>query len=323
MRLATKRNGSPDGALVLVNSDVTCAVEAGGIADTLQSAIEHWDQIEAPLADLAAKLDSGEVGEAIGRGDLMAPLPRSWQWLDASAFPSHGRLMEKALNLPPLETENPLMYQGISSLFYDGHEDVPFPSMADGIDFEGEFGVITDAVPMGVTPEAALSHVRLIVLLNDWSLRAMAAAEFKTGFGWVRAKPACSMAPIALTPDEFAGGWSGGRLSATLRVFWNEKPFGAVPTDAMEYHFGELIAHAAYSRNLCAGTIIGSGTVSTANARGVGSCCIAERRAIEIIDGGEALTPFLSFGDRIRMEAVTPEGQGLPFGKLDQTIRQA
>jgi fumarylacetoacetate (FAA) hydrolase len=214
------------------------------------------------------------------------------------------------------------MYQGVSDTFYSATDDVPFPTEEDGIDFEGEFAVITDAVPMGVTPEQALSHIRLIVQLNDWSLRKIAPIEMKTGFGWVQAKPPCSVAPIAVTPEELGESWRDGRVALPLKVDWNGERFGAANGSEMGFGFHELVAHAARTRALVAGTMIGSGTVSNANFREVGSACIAERRGIELFDDGEAKTPFMKFGDRVRMEAVLPDGSPL-FGAIEQQVVRA
>lgn len=214
---------------------------------------------------------------------MEAPLPRAWQWLDGSAYPSHGELVQRAYALPPIATDPPLMYQGLSHEFIAPTAEVPLPDEAHGIDFEGELGVITGPVPMGASATEALSAVRLLVQINDWSLRALAVDEMKTGFGWVSAKPACAMAPIAVTPDQLGSFWSAGRVDGCLEVTLNGERFGSVPTKGMQYGFHELIARAAYTRNLCAGTIIGSGTVSSPSYEKVGSCCIAERRAIEMI----------------------------------------
>jgi fumarylacetoacetate (FAA) hydrolase len=197
---------------------------------------------------------------------------------------------------------------------------VPLPSDTDGIDFEGEFGVITDAVPMGVSPVEALRHIRLVVMINDWSLRRIAPIEMKTGFGWIQAKPASSMAAIAVTPDELGAGWRDARVQMRLEVDWNDRRFGAAHGGAMAFGFDQLVAHAAYSRDLVAGTIIGSGTVSNDDFRTVGSSCIAERRAIEILDYGEPQTPYMSFGDRVRMRARFDDGREGPFGTIDQRV---
>ena len=221
-----------------------------------------------------------------------------------------------------IPNDRPLMYQGMSDKFYGPRDDVLMTDEALGIDFEGEFGVIVDAVPIGTPPEAAMDHIKLIVQINDWSLRTIAPVEMKTGFGWVQAKPACSVAPFAVTPDELGGDWRDGRVCLDLRVDWNGKRFGAANGAAMAFGFHELVAHAARTRALPAGTIIGSGTVSNANYAEVGSSCISERRAIEIGELGKPETPFMAFGDTIRMEARTASGDVL-FGAIDQRVVKA
>lgn len=320
MKLATLRGDGPDGRLVVVSPDLRMAVPAGPIAPTLQAALDNWRECAPQLTQFAVALESGTAENALpfDPASALAPLPRAWQWLDASAFPSHGVRMQKAFSQPPIPTIPPLMYQGLSHRFLSGKEDVPFPNEADGIDFEGEFGVITDAVPMGTTAAAALSHIRLVVQINDWSLRTIAPREMKTGFGWIRAKPACSMAPIALTPDELGPAWCDGRIRARLRVWRNGEPYGDVPADEMAFGFHELIAHAAYSRDLCAGTVIGSGTISSSDVKS-GVCCITEKRANEIIERGSPNTEFMRFGERIRMDAHD-DAAGSLFGALDQAI---
>jgi len=311
MRLATLSNGLPDGELVVVSRDARRCLSATG---TLQQAVERWAEAEAALRLLAEKLEQGE-GEPLDHSRLRAPLPRAWQWLDGSAFPQHGELMQKAFHLPPIETDRPLMYQGLSDRFLSGTQDVPLPSEADGIDFEGEFGIVTDAVPMGTSAADALAHVELVLLINDWSLRAIAPIEMKTGFGWVQAKPACSVAPFAVTPDELGEAWQDGRVHLPLEVQVNGQWFGCPNGGEMAFGFHELIAHAARTRDLVAGMIIGSGTVSNAVYADVGSCCLSEHRAIEMINSGEPQTPFLRFGDSVRVEVS--EG---PFGAIDQVV---
>lgn len=317
MRLATLDNGAPDGALIIVSRDGQRCLPASGIADMLQQAVERWADVEPALRRLADRIEQGD-GDTLDPARLLAPLPRAWQWLDGSAFPQHGELMQKAFNLPPIKTDRPLMYQGLSDRFLPGHAEVPLPSEADGIDFEGEYGIITDAVPMGTHAEQALDHVKLILLINDWSLRAIAPIEMKTGFGWVQAKPACSVAPFAVTPDELGEAWKDGRVHLPLQVTVNGQWFGHPHGREMAFGFHDLIAHAARTRALPAGTIIGSGTVSNTSYDTVGSSCLSERRAIEMIKHGKPQTPFLSFGDIVRMESLGHDGS--PFGKTDQRV---
>ena len=314
MKLATLRNGTADGKLIVVSPDGSHYAEAP--FSTMQAALENWQTAEPVLRAIA------EFPHALPLSDVAAPLPRAWQWLDGSAFESHGELMQIAFGMDPVDTSRPLMYQGVSDRFYGPYDDVPFPSEADGIDFEGEFGVIVDAVPMGVTPDEALGHIKLLVQINDWSLRTLAGPEMKTGFGWIQAKPPCSMAAFAVTPDELGDDWRSGRVCLTLKVDWNGKPFGAANGEPMGFGFHELVAHAARTRDLVAGTVIGSGTVSNANFREVGSSCIAERRGIEVIDEGGARTEFMAFGDTVRMVAVDAAGRA-PFGMIEQTVIKA
>ncbi len=318
MKLATLNNATPDGQLVVVSDDGQRFVAATGIAATLQNAIENWAECEPRLRDLAAQLASGE-GDALGDRRIAAPLPRAWQWLDGSAFDSHGDLMQIVFNLAPNPKGRPLMYQGMSHQFLGANDDVALPSEEDGIDFEGEFGVITDFVQMGISADDAMAHIKLVVQINDWSLRAIAPVEMKTGFGWVQAKPACSAAPFAITPDALGEHWRDGRVCLPLSVDWNGERFGNADGAAMAYGFHELIAHAARTRSLCAGTIIGSGTVSNENFREVGSSCIAERRGIEIVDTGAPKTAFMAFGDTVRMEATLPDAS-LLFGAIEQKV---
>ncbi|WP_140635342.1 fumarylacetoacetate hydrolase family protein [Methylibium rhizosphaerae] len=323
MRLATLRDGSLDGRLIVVSRDLTRAVAATSIAPNLLDALQRWDELKVPLADLCDDLDAGDVPGAFAfdPSRCAAPLPRSPQWLDASAFLNHGRLMERAFNTPPIPDFDtiPVMYQGASDDFLGPTDDVPLPSVADGIDFEGEFGVICGPVPMAVTPEAALDCVRLIVQVNDWSLRALGPREMTTGFGFLQAKPSTSFAPIAVTPDELGDAWRDGRVQMRLHVQWNGEHFGEPHGGEMNYHFGELVAHAARTRKLTAGTIVGSGTVSN-TSRDAGSACIAERRVIEKIDLGEIRTGFMKFGDHVRMQARFDDGRDGPFGTIEQRV---
>lgn len=323
MRLATLNNGTPDGELFVVSSDNQHCLSASSIAPSLLEAMANWSAVEGQLSDLAQQLDQPNFAtRPFEAPAASAPLPRTWQWLDGSAFPQHGKLMEKAFSMPPIETEKPLMYQGVSDRFYSGADDIPFANEEDGIDFEGEFAVIVDQVPMGTNAADAMDHIKLIIQLNDWSLRTIAPIEMKTGFGWVQAKPACSVAPVAITPDELGPAWADGRVCLPLHVEWNGKRFGDAVGSEMEYGFHELVAHAAGTRDLAAGTIIGSGTVSNEDYKTSGSSCISERRAIDMIEHGDVRTSFMAFGDRIKMEARDTDGRPL-FGAIDQTVIQA
>ncbi|HEX8415445.1 MAG TPA: fumarylacetoacetate hydrolase family protein [Sphingomicrobium sp.] len=319
MKLATLASADIDGQLVVVSEDAARYLPVEG--RTLQQVLERWSSEEPVLSALAERLAAGQ-GQPLDPAACRAPLPRAWQWLDGSVFPSHGALMQTAFGLPPIETTLPLMYQGMSDRFLGPLDDVPLPSEDDGIDFEAEFGVITDAVPMGVSAADAAAHIRLIVQINDWSLRKIAPIEMKTGFGWIQAKPACSMAPFAVTPETLGAAWTGGQVGLPLIVELNGVRFGAARGDAMAFSFPELIAHAARTRSLPAGTIIGSGTVSNPDFRIVGSSCIAERRGMEMVDEGAARTPFMQFGDHVRMEA-RDAGGGVLFGAIDQRVVQA
>lgn len=325
MKLATERTGAADGRLLVVSQDLELCAPADGIAGTLQEALERWEAVEAALDALYERLNARRLAGArpLAEVPLAAPLPRAWQWLDGSVFPTHAELMQKAFDTEPIESDGPLMYQGMSHRFLSPTDDVPFPSEQDGIDFEGEFGIITGEVPLGTPAADAARHIRLAVQLNDWSLRRMAPLEMKTGFGFIHAKPACSAAPIAVTLDELGAAWANSRITATLEVWRDEERFGAVPATEAAFGFDELIAHAARTRMLPAGTIIGSGTVSHSGFRQYGSCCIAERRAIEIIDHGAPATPFLSFGERVRMEARVQASDVPLFGVIDQRVVHA
>jgi fumarylacetoacetate (FAA) hydrolase len=322
MKLATYRNGQPDGCLMVVSRDLASCVDASALAPNLLAAIQDWGRVAPQLQQLSDALNAGRAPRmaAFEPARCMAPLPRSFQWCDASAFLNHGRLMERAFNtepIPDFETI-PVMYQGASDDFLGPQDDVPMPDEALGIDFEGEFGVIVDRVPMGAAPRDALACVRLLVQLNDWSLRALGPREMKSGFGFLQAKPSTSFAPVAITPDELGPCWADGRVHLDLEVEWNGKPFGRPNGREMNFDFGQLVAHAARTRKLGAGTIVGSGTVSNSD-RAAGSACIAERRVIEIIDHGAASTGFMRFLDKVRMQARTPDGAA-PFGSIEQRV---
>lgn len=323
MRFATLPDGRLDGRLHLVSADTRWALDASAAAPSLLAALQQWARAEPALRRLAAQLDAGDAPGRIAfdPAACAAPLPRSPQWCDASAFLNHGRLMERAFNTPPIRDFDtvPVIYQGASDDHLGPMVDVPFRDEADGIDFEGEFGVVVDEVPMGATPEEALARVRLVLQINDWSLRALGAYEMPRGFGFLQAKPSTSFAPLAVTPDELGPAWRGGRVHLHLHVEHNGQRFGEPHGREMNFHFGELVAHVARTRRIAAGSIIGSGTVSNAD-RAAGSACIAERRVIEILNQGQASTPYLRFGDRVRMQARHDDGREGPFGVIDQRV---
>jgi fumarylacetoacetate (FAA) hydrolase len=326
MKFATLKDSTLDGCLVLVSQDGRRAVAASAIAPSLIHAVQHWNAVAPSLQTLSDALNAGTAANsfAFDPGACAAPLPRSPQWLDASAFLNHGHLMEQAFNTPPIpdfETV-PLMYQGASDDFLGPHDDVPLPSEADGIDFEGEFGVVCGPVPMGVSAQAALDSVRLSVQINDWSLRAFGPREMKVGFGFLQAKPSTAFAPVAVTPDELGDAWRDGRVHMPLQVQWNGERFGEPHGGEMNFDFGQLIAHAARTRKLTAGCIIGSGTVSNLS-RAAGSACIAERRVIEKIDQGEIPTGFMKFNDHVSMQAMFDDGRAGPFGVIEQRVVKA
>jgi fumarylacetoacetate (FAA) hydrolase len=325
VKLATLKDGSRDGHLVIVSSDLTRAVSARPVAKTLQDALDRWEKVAPQLVTRSDALNAGRIdsGIAFTAKACAAPLPRAYQWCDGSAFLNHGNLMQLAFGSEPIADFEtiPLLYQGGSDDFLGPSDDVPFLREEDGIDFEGEFGVITGDVPMGVSAREASRFILLVVQLNDWSLRALAQREIKTGFGFYQAKPSTSFAPVTVTPDELGSSWHEGRVELPLNVEWNGAHFGRPNGSEMAFSFPELIAHAARTRRLRAGTIVGSGTVSNV-ARAAGSACISERRVIELLDQGAIKTPFMKFGDTVRMHAGSP-GTQLPFGEIDQRVVQA
>jgi fumarylacetoacetate (FAA) hydrolase len=323
VKLATLKDGSKDGKLLVVSKDLSRAVIAVSVAPTLQQAIETWSVSEPKLQGLSADLNAGHAAGsfALQPAQLSSPLPRAWQWLDASAFHSHGDLMEKVFKLepPPDKRTIPLMYQGAGDDFLGPVDDVPLPSADDGMDFEGELGIIVDRVPMGTTAAQAGPHIRLLVLINDWSLRVLAARDVRTGFGFLQSKPSTSFGPVAVTPDELGEAWAHGRVHLPIHVYWNGREFGHPDCGQMGFSFQQLIAHAARTRHLSAGTVIGSGTISNDSYRSVGSACIAERRGIELSDQGKPQTDYLKYGDRVRIEVLDAAG-GSIFGAIDQRV---
>ncbi|CAM3574411.1 Ureidoglycolate lyase [Vibrio aerogenes CECT 7868] len=324
MKFATLNNGARDGQLVLVSRDLTQQTRLDHVAPTMQYLLENWSDIAPELEILYQQLCRKEIetSSVFEPAKAMAPLPRAYQWCDGSAFLNHGVLLQKAFNLPPQENYYtvPLMYQGASDAFIGPEEPVYLPGESHDIDFEGEFAVFLDEVPMGCDAEKALSAIRLIGLVNDVSLRKYIGQEMQSGFGFMHAKPSSSFAPVVVTPDELGDAWKDGKVCLPLHIEWNKQWFGDANGSEMDFNFGRLIAHAAFNRTLSAGTIIGSGTVSNIDSL-KGSSCIAERRALDMLEFGEIKTGFMRFGDHIRMEAFNQSGESL-FGAINQTIQQ-
>ena len=297
MKLATLKSGSRDGTLVVVSRDLRRCAEATAIAPTLQAALDSWSEIEAPLAQLAVRLEHGQdiAARPFDPAEAAAPLPRAYQWVDGSAYVNHVELVRKArgADLPQSFWTEPLVYQGGSDDLLGARDDAMFVSEDHGIDFEGEIAVITDDVRMGASPSEALGRIRLVMLVNDWSLRNLIPAELGKGFGFYQSKPSTGFSAVAVTPDELRPAWREGRLHRRVRCAINGTAFGSpdAGTD-MTFGFNRLIAHAAATRNLRAGTIVGSGTVSNKD-RSAGSCCIVERRTLEQLEKGAPSTPYL------------------------------
>lgn len=317
MKLATRA----DGRLLLVSRDLRVTVEARAAAN-MQQALDAWDQLEPALRAQSDALNRGEETGAAPLDPLAltAALPRAFQFLDGSAFLAHNHILADAWGYARrTEADPPLMYQGLSDHFYPAHGDVPFRSEADSIDFEAEYGVIVDRVPLGTKAAEAIGHIKLIVLINDWSLRAFGPDEMKGGFGFLNAKPACSMSSIAVTPNDLGDAWNGGRIHLPMLIYRGDELFGRPEGEAMTYDFGALIAHAAATRDLCAGTVIGSGTVSNSDAADVGSGCIAERKALDTLANRKDATNYLRFGERVRFDVRDGEGRSI-FGGIDQRV---
>jgi fumarylacetoacetate (FAA) hydrolase len=321
MKLASKMGTGPDARLLIVGRDLTNCVEAEA-APTLQYALDNWSVVQPGLVEQYAALNSGRASGAtpVDLASLGAAMPRSFQFLDASAFLSHNYILAEAWGFERRSTlAPPLMYQGLSDRFHPPHGSVPFRSMDDEIDFEVEFAVLTDRVPLGVSADEAIGHIKLIVLLNDWSLRAFGPSEMKSGFGFIQAKPPSSMSAFAVTSDELGEAWHNCRVCLPVHVYRNGKLFGEPSGAEMSFGFHDLIVHAATTRELCAGTVIGSGTVSNANYKVVGSGCIAEKRAIDRLSSAGEPTPYLKFNEVLKIEAFDPAGRSL-FGAMDQMV---
>jgi fumarylacetoacetate (FAA) hydrolase len=332
MKLATYKDGSRDGQLVVVSRDLSTAHYATGIAQTLQQVLDDWGFLSPQLQDLYVTLNQGKARHAFpfDPAMCMAPLPRAYQWADGSAYINHVELVRAARNseVPESFYTDPLMYQGGSDDFIGPTDDVVVPSEDFGIDFEAEIAVITGDVPMSATPEQALDGIRLVMIANDVSLRNLIPAELAKGFGFFQSKPATAFGPVAVTLDELGDAWDAGRLHLTLQSTWNGRKVGMCEAGPeMTFHFGQLIAHIGKTRNVRAGSIIGSGTVSNkgvTDANGKtdwpkGYSCIAEKRAIETIQDGKPSTAFMKYGDTIRIEMKGKDGQSI-FGAIEQKI---
>ena len=323
MKLATLKDGSRDGQLIVVSRDLSMAHVADAIAPTLQRALDDWDFIAPQLEDLYQALNLGKARHAfaLDARRCAAPLPRAYQWVDASAYMNHVELVRRARGADTnvALAGEPMMYQGGSDDFLGPCDDAPFGSEDWGIDFEAELAVVTDDVPMGTPAQRCGEHVRLLMLVNDWSLRNLIPAELAKGFGFLQGKPATAFAPVAVTPQELGDAWRDGALHRPVQVHWNGNKVGEPDAgEDMAFGFPALIAHAARTRNLRAGSIVGAGTVSNRDASR-GYCCIAEKRALELIADGEPATGYMKYGDRVRVEVFDDEGRSI-FGAIDQQV---
>jgi fumarylacetoacetate (FAA) hydrolase len=328
VKLATLKRGGRDGRLALVSRDLTRCLLVPGIAPTLQAALDDWAMVAPRLADRAATLEMNGTNADVMPFDAAqcaAPLPRAYHWVDGSAYVNHVELVRKArgAEMPATFWTDPLVYQGGSDDLLGARDDVPFADESWGIDLEAEVAVITDDVPMGTSPEAAASHIKLLVLVNDWSLRGLIPGELAKGFGFYQSKPATSFSPVAITPDELGDAWRDSRIHLPLSSRINGQDFGRPEAGIdMTFSFAQLISHVTRTRKLGAGSIVGSGTVSNYD-RSRGSSCLAEKRMLEQLESGKPTTPFLKFGDRVAIEMRDARGNNL-FGTLDnQVIRSA
>lgn len=334
MKLATLRNNTRDGTLVVVSRDLTRCVDASAVAPTLQAALDTWSACHPLLWELADTLERGNgPSMTFDQRDALSPLPRAFQWADGSAYVNHVELVRKArgAEMPASFWNDPLMYQGGSDTFLAPRDPITLADEAWGIDMEGEVAVIVDDVPMGASRDQARDAIRLVMLVNDVSLRGLIPGELGKGFGFFQSKPSSAFSPVAVTPDALGDAWDGCKLSLPLRVDYNGAPFGCANAGVdMTFDFATLISHAAKTRPLGAGAIIGSGTVSNKLDGGpgkpivdggVGYSCIAEIRMIETIDNGKPETPFMSFGDTVRIEMTDPDGQSI-FGAIEQTVEK-
>lgn len=326
MKLATLNNGKRDGALVVVSRDLSRAVRVPHLAATLQAALDEWAELAPKLTAVYQQLNDGACADAFPFDETacLSPLPRAYQWADGSAYVNHVELVRKArgAEMPESFWHDPLMYQGGSDSFLPPRGSIPMGSEEWGIDFESEIAVITDDVPMGTSQQAAAGHIKLLMLVNDVSLRNLIPGELAKGFGFFQSKPSSSFSPLAITPDELGGDWRDGKVHLPLETHLNGALFGAPDAGVdMTFNFYELIAHAAKTRPLGAGCIIGSGTVSNYD-RSRGSSCLAELRMLEIIESGQATTPFLRFGDTVSIAMQDRNGMSL-FGTILQRVTPA
>jgi fumarylacetoacetate (FAA) hydrolase len=323
MKLATLKNNTRDGQLVVVNRSLNKAVVVTEIAKTLQAAIDDWDNISSKLEEVYKLLNSGEVANTIDfvQEHCESPLPRAYQWADGSAYVNHVELVRKARNAEMPETfwTDPLMYQGGSDAFIGPRDDILIGSEDFGIDFESEVAVITGDVPMAVSPEDASQYIKLFMLVNDVSLRNLIPGELAKGFGFFASKPSSAFSPVAVTPDELGNAWDGKKLHLPLTTHLNSKLFGQPNCGIdMTFDFPTIVAHAAKTRALSAGCVVGSGTISNYD-RSAGSSCLAEVRMLEIIADGKPSTPFMSFGDSVRIEMFDSQGDTI-FGAIEQQV---
>ena len=323
MKLASLKHGR-DGRLVVVSKDLSHYLPAGSVATTMQDALDNWDKVAPQLKKLYDELETGEAKGAsrFDQEQCASPLPRAYQIADGSAYLTHVELVRKArgAEMPPSFLNDPLMYQAVSDTIISPQDDIPCVDEKHGIDFEAEVAVIVDDVPMGVSAQDALAHIKLVMLMNDVSLRALIPTELEKGFGFFNSKPPSAFSPVAVTPDELSENWRGGKLHLPILSTLNGKKFGHPDAGAdMQFDFSALIAHAAKTRPLGAGAIIGSGTVSNTNYKDVGSSCLAEVRMIEKIEQGDFKTPFMKFGDIIKIEMMDAHGKSI-FGAIEQKI---
>ncbi len=323
MKLGTLKSKSRDGELIVVSKNLQEAVKAGHIAPSLREAVENWDQVAGPLRELSEQINAGKAKNTISvkESDLHSALPRTWLFADGSAFIHHIKLVRKARNaeLPATLSTVPLMYQGECGKFLAPTEDIEQLDFSHGTDFESEIGVIVSDVPKGISPEEALKKIVLLVLINDVSARGLIPQELAMGFGFFQSKPASSLSPFAVTPDELGEAWKEGRVHLPLHISYNGEFFGKVNAKEMHFHFGQLIAHAAKTRDLVAGSLIGSGTVSSEDTS-LGSGCLVEKRTLEQIQEGEPKTPYMKDGDTIEMHMNSATGENI-FGRIFQKVK--